>query len=135
MKAYSLFVFVICLNLAAFVINESQATVTNTLLYINPFDVTNQFSLTIFGALGVGGALIGIAALLTRQYVYAAGALLIWVIGIMLPISQWILIGAPIIMSAILPSEISYLTYIVSAFFTLTLFFFLIEIATQRQIT
>ena len=135
MRAYSLMIFVVCLNMSAFIINESGALVQSQTLYISPFDVQNQFSLGLFGALGVGGAILGLASLLTRQYVYAAGALLIWVIGIFLPIGQWILVGTPIILGALLPSEVAYISHVVTAFFALVLFMFLAEIVGQRQIT
>jgi len=121
--------------MSAFIISQSGSLIQSQELYISPFDVQNQFSLTLFGALGVGGAILGLASLLTRQYVYAAGALLIWVIGIFLPIGQWFLVGTPIILAALLPAEISYITHVVTAFFAFTLFMFLAEIAGQRQIT
>jgi len=135
MRTYSLMLFIICLNLSAFVLHQSQALTTSQELYISPFDVTNKFSLTLFGALGVGGAILGLASLLTRQYVYAAGALLIWVIGIFLPIGQWLLVGTPLILAALLPPEISYISHVVTAFFAFALFMFLGEIVSQRQLT
>ena len=127
--------FVVCLNMSAFILNQSGAMASSQELYISPFDLSNQFSLTVFGALGVGGAILGLASLLTRQYVYAAGALLIWIVGVFLPIGQWFLLGAPIMLGAILPPEVSYLTHVVTAFFALVLFMFLAEIVGQRQIT
>ena len=127
--------FVVCLNMSAFILSQSGAMTSSQELYISPFDLSNQFSLTVFGALGVGGAILGLASLLTRQYVYAAGALLIWIVGVFLPIGQWFLLGAPIILGAILPPEVSYLTHVVTAFFALVLFMFLAEIVGQRQIT
>ena len=135
MRAYSLMIFVVCLNMSAFILSQSGAMTSSQELYISPFDVQNQFSLGLFGALGVGGAILGLASLLTRQYVYAAGALLIWVIGIFLPIGQWILLGTPIILAALLPTEVAYISHVVTAFFALVLFMFLAEIVGQRQIT
>ena len=135
MRTFSLFLFVICLNMSAFIINQSGMIVTSQLLYISPFDVSNQFNLILFAGVGIGGAISGIIGLLTRQYVYAAGALLIWVIGIMLPILQWFLIGAPIILAALLPSELGFISYVVEAFFYFILFMFMVEVATQRQVT
>jgi len=135
MRAYSIMIFIVCLNMSAFIINQSGAFPESQQLYISPTDVTNQFSLTVFAALGVGGAIFGLAALLTRQYVYAAGALLIWIIGVFLPIGQWFLIGAPVMLAALLPSEVTYLSQVVTAFIALALFMFLAEIASQRQVT
>jgi len=133
--------FVVCLNMSAFILSQSGAMTSSQELYINPLDIynpetqTGQFSLVLFGALGVGGAILGLASLLTRQYVYAAGALLIWVIGIFLPIGQWLLLGTPIILAALLPAEVAYISHVVTAFFALVLFMFLAEIVGQRQIT
>jgi len=121
--------------MSAFILSQSGAMTSSQELYISPFDLSNQFSLTVFGALGVGGAILGLASLLTRQYVYAAGALLIWIVGVFLPIGQWFLLGAPIMLGAILPPEVGYLTHVVTAFFALVLFMFLAEIVGQRQIT
>jgi len=135
MKVYSLMVFYLCLNMAAFIINQSGAFATSQELYINPLNVSNQFSLTVFGGLLAGGAIIGIIALITRQYVYASIALVVWVIGLILPVAQWFLLGTPIILAAILPPEISYVSTVVSAFFAFIFFMFMIEIASQRQIT
>jgi len=103
-------------------------------LYINPFDISNQFSLTLFVGLSVG-TIIGIAAILFRQYLNASVVLLIWAVGILAPIGQWFLLGVPIILNAIVPSELAYLTYAVSGFVTFIFFMFMMEILTQRQIT
>jgi len=121
--------------MAAFIINQSGAFATSQELYINPFDISNQFSLVIFTAISAGGGILGLIAVYTRQYTFAAGMLLLWVVGLLAPIAQWFLIGAPIILAAILPSEISYISYVVSAFFAFIFFMFMIEIASQRQIT
>lgn len=135
MRAYSLMIFYLSLNIAAFIISESGAFVGSQTLYINPLDVSNQFSLVIFTAIAGAGTIGGLIALYTRQYLFVAGALLIWIIGLLVPIGQWILIGTPIILATLLPTEISYLSAVVSAFFAFIFFMFLIEIAGQRPIT
>jgi len=121
--------------MAAFIINQSGALAVSQELYVSPFDVSNQFSLAVFGITAIGGGILGLIGLLTRQYTFASGAILIWVIGLMLPVTQWFLAGVPMILGVLLPTEISYLTYVVSAFFAFILFMFMAEIATQRQIT
>jgi hypothetical protein len=127
--------FYICLNIAAYILNASGALMVSQELYINPLDISNRFSLTIFVGLTVAGGLTGIIALITRQYVFASVALVIWAVGLLVPIGQWFLLGVPIIMNAIVPSELSYLTYAVSAFMAFIFFMFMMEILTQRQIT
>jgi len=135
MRAYSVMLFVISLNLAAFILQQSGVSLASKQLYISPFDITNQFSLAVFGALAIGGGIIGVIGLITRQYVYASVALVIWVMGLLLPVAQWFLLGLPIMMSVLLPPEVSYLTYVVSAFFAVIFFMFMVEIASQRYVT
>jgi len=151
LKAYSLMVFYLCVNMAAYIINQSGAFIESQLLYINPFDVSNQFSLTVFGGLLIGGGIIGVIALITRQYVYASVALVVWVIGLILPVAQWFLLGTPIVLNALIPVGtdgkpvllpveindvwVSGFTLIIVAFFAFIFFMFMIEIASQRQIT
>lgn len=135
MKMYSLLFFIICLNMAAFILQQSGTSTVSKELYISPLDITNKFSLSVFGALAIGGGIIGVIALITRQYVFASVALLIWVIGLLLPITQWFLLGTPIILNVLLPPEVSYLSYVVTAFFAFAFFMFMLEIAAQRQIS
>ena len=134
LKPYSFMLFYLCLNVAAFILNESGALLVSQELYINPFDISNQFSLTLFVGLSVG-TIIGIAAILFRQYLNASVVLLIWAVGILAPIGQWFLMGVPIILNAIIPSELAYITYAVSGFVAFIFFMFMMEILTQRQIT
>lgn len=135
MKVYGFLLFYICLNLAAFIINVSGALPVSQELYINPFDISNKFSLTIFLGVTVAGGLAGVIALITRQYVYASVALIIWVIGLFVPIGQWFLLGVPIMLNSILPVELSYIIHVITAFCTFIFFMFMVEIVTQRQLT
>jgi hypothetical protein len=103
---------------------------------VSPLDISNTFNLTVFGALTVGGAVLGVIAVLLRQYVYAAGVLLIWVIGIIMPVVWWLIGGLPMMLSAILaPYDMTWLITTVVAFATVHLFFFLVEFAAGRQVT
>lgn len=135
MKTYSLMLFIVSLNLAAFIIQQSGAIMGSKPLYISPFDVTNKFSLATIMAALLGGGAITLVALLFRPGIYAVGALLVWVVLTLTPIAQWFLIGTPIILTAILPIELAYLSAVISAFFAIAFFMFLIEIVSQRQIT
>jgi len=135
MKTYSLMFFIVCMNLAAFIIQQSEAIMGSQPLWINPFDIQNKFSLTIITAALLGGGAITIITMLFRPGIYAVGALLVWVVITLTPIAQWFLIGTPIILAALLPTELSFLTGVISAFFAISFFMFLIEIISQRQIT
>lgn len=104
-------------------------------LWVNPTDITNQFTLTVFAVVGAGGAVIGVLGALFHTYTFAAGAILLWVIGILLPIAQWILGGLPIMLTAILPPELQWFSVVVGAIFAMSFFFFITEIAAGRQIT
>jgi len=128
-------VFVVCLNLAGFIIQQSGAFMVSKELYISPLDVTNQFGLTAFWALLAGAGAIGVIGIIFRQNIFALGALLVWVVGVLLPVSQWFLIGTPVMLGVLLPTEVGYLSSVVSAFFAIIFFMFLIEIIGQRQIT
>lgn len=121
--------------MAAFIIQQSGAIMGSKPLYISPFDIQNKFSLTIVMAALLGGGAITLVTLLFRPGIYAVGALLVWVVLTLTPIAQWFLIGTPIILTAILPVELAYLSAVVSAFFAVAFFMFLIEIVSQRQIT
>lgn len=125
----------LCLNLAAWSLNMAGVFPITRDLWLNPTDITNQFSLTMFAVLGVGGTIIGILGAIFRQYTYAAGAILIWVIGIILPIAQWLLGGLPIMMAALLPEAVAWFGYVVAAFFAAAFFMFILEIAGGRQLT
>ena len=135
MKTYSLMFFIVCMNLAAFIIQQSEAIMGSQPLWINPFDIQNKFSLTIITAALLGGGAITIITMLFRPGIYAVGALLVWVVITLTPIAQWFLIGTPIILAALLPTELSFLTGVISAFFAISFFMFLIEIISQRPIT
>jgi len=135
MKAYSVIMFLVCLNMAAFIIQQSGAIVGSKELYISPFDISSQFSLTYFAVLASAVTGIGIIAFIFRPSVYSIGALLIFVFLGLLPITQWLVLGVPIMLTAVLPSEIVYVSYVVSAFFAVTFFIFLMEIISQRQVT
>lgn len=135
MRAFSLMFGYICINLAASFWALSGAIPAAQQLYVSPTDITNTFTLTLFFSVGVTGGLMAIIGIMTRQYVFATGALLIWIIGILLPIVQWVILGLPFVLSAILPSELSWISGIIGAFFAVTLFMFMAELAAGRQVT
>lgn len=135
-KMYSFLFFFICLNVAAFIINEAAFLPESEELAVTPTDVMATFTWeNLLLSLGVGGAIAGIVALLTRQYVYAVGALIIWAIGSLTPVIQWFFIGVPLLLNSVLPSEISFIGSVVQGLFAVVFFMFIIELTAQRQIT
>jgi hypothetical protein len=135
MKVSSLMYAVIFLNLAAFSIHISGVFPVTRELWVNPTDITNTFNLTVFAVLGAGGAVIGVLGALFHTYTFAAGAILLWVIGIIMPIAQWFIGGLPIMMAALLPAELAWFSVVVGAVFAMSFFLFIVEIAAGRQIT
>ena len=128
-------VFIVCLNVAAFILQQSGALPVSRELYASPFDITNQFGFGVFMVLIGGLAGMSLVAIIFKANIYALGALLVWVIAALTPIVQWFLVGFPIVLAALLPPELSYLTAVVGAFFSMMFFMFLTEIVGQRQIT
>lgn len=135
MKAYSVILFMVCLNIAAFIFQQSGAISGSRELYISPFDIKNQFSLDTLLLTLTGVGVIGVLGVLLGQGRWTIGALLAWVIFQLVPIGNWIISGVPYLLLAILPAELSYLTYVVEAFFAIIFFIFILEIAGQRYIT
>jgi len=137
MKAYSVILFILCLNIAAWLLVQSETLPVGQELYYSPTDLSTIFSIDAFTieALAIGGGLAGIIAWLTKQYVFASLALVIWVISIMFNIGKGLLLGVPIMLATLLPEELIYLSQAVTALFAFILFMFFIEIASQRQIT
>jgi len=124
--------------MAAFVLNESGAVAGSKELYMGPSDVLTTFDITKFnfftGSLA-GAGIISVIALIFRQGVFAVAAILIWLVVTLVPVAQWFLLGAPMMLAAMLPSEVSYLSYVVTAFFAIVFFMFLMGIAAQREVT
>ena len=141
MKGYSLMFFMVCLNISAFIINESGAIAESKELYLSPLDIydpstgTGKFGLTVFFVLLAGAGAIGVIGIIFQQNIFAIGALLVWVLGGLTPIIQWFLLGTPIILAKLLPGSLSYVSVAVGAFFAITFFIFLMEIISQRQVT
>lgn len=94
-----------------------------------------MFSIAVFGSFVAGGTITGIISLITKQYVFASVALLLWVIGIMLNIAGSFVANLPLILGFIIPSELWFISTSLEALVGVILFVFFVEIATQRQIT
>jgi hypothetical protein len=136
MKGYKILLFWICLNLAFSLLYYGGVFAIGR-LGTSPYDVIAQFNynnLLYVSVAGIGAGLIG---LLLKQYVFAGGALLIWVIGIFTPIVTWFFTGPAKIIEVFMPADGSlwYLPLVIEALSIFVFFFSILEIASQRQIT
>jgi hypothetical protein len=142
---FSLVMFMFCLNVAAWILMMGGlATSEGRYLVLVPSDISSLFNIQAFAAdnlvgtlssLALGMGIAGLVGIITRQGVYAAGVILIWVACIMFTPLYMILNGVPALMSALLPAEISWLGLGFQAFFNVIFFMFFIETFSQRQIT
>ena len=148
MKAYSVMLFLVCINISVYVLAFSDVFPVSGYPegYTGPTSLTNLFKienvdLTKIFVAGTGTILLGLAALLTKQYVFASVAILIWIIGIFLTPIGWVITGFPLLTKSIAemagaPSEVALMFQTVtSAFYAFIFFVFIMEIAGQRQIT
>lgn len=135
MRAYSLLLFYLCLNLAAFILVSTDIIPVGDWIEHTPTDISAMFSLTTFSALVAGGTIGGLVALLTRQYALSAGLILVWCVGILYEPISWVLIGVPKILNAILPAELSVLGTVVGVLTSVVFFMFFIEVLGGRTIT
>ena len=148
MKPYSIIIFMICLNISCYLLVEMEVFSVSSYPegYTGPETIMETFkfgeiSLTDIFLLGTGGILAGIMMLITRQYVFASIALVIWVIGIVLKPVGWVIVGFPLmvnsllLMSGVSSTLATALQLTISAFYFFIFFIFIIEIASQRQLT
>lgn len=142
MKAFTLIIAYLCINLGIWTLTMlSNLGVMphfmNTQAIVDPTNIQNMFSFSVFSAVTgvVGGATIGILAMVTRSYALGGGVLVLWIVGILFKPIQDIFIGLPNLVRAILPSEIWFVSEIVVAFSALVLFAFFVELITGKDIT
>jgi hypothetical protein len=104
----------------------------------------NTFSINIYSALiGVGGAaLIGLAALLLKQGVYAVYAMLLWGIGVMFSVVQTFILAIPNTLAALLPASTNPnpalfptnpLIIVISMFFAFGAWMYMFGLVIQRE--
>lgn len=135
MKGWSLIFGYFCINIAIGVLHGLGLFSVSSEPVISAGGITNLFSLTVF-SITIGIA--GIASLLTRQYIFGAGALLIWVVGILYNPIMDIFVGLPVLINQTLSYSPLVATVVggaVTAFAGVILFMFLLEILSGRQIS
>ena len=127
--------FIICINIAAWLLNVSGVYPAGGSLWISPSDVIAQFGLSVFGGIAISGAITGVISLLLRQAISASYALVIWLVGVLLSLGMWFVGGVPIVLALMLPSELWFVSLAIQALFSVVFFVFLVEVVGQRQIT
>lgn len=137
MKMYSIMFFMICMNVAAFILTQSGAAMTGSELTYNPESILATFNLDqMWVGLGIGGAAAGFLAFATHSLIFSTVALMMaWVIINVVPIVEWVVAGVPLMLGILLPAELWYISVSVRAFFAIIFFFFILEIMSQRRIT
>ena len=147
MKAYSVFVFLICLNISIYILGASNTLgVQYPKGYTNPESIPDLFkieNLNLTDIFLLSGATIftGLLMLFTKQYFWASVALLLWVVAILFKPIGWVVTGFPLMVGSVMEGvgvpTATALTFQVAltAFYVFIMFMFLVEILTQRQIT
>ena len=135
MRAYSLLLFYICFNLAIGIFVVTEIIPVGAWMQHSEADISAQFNLTVFTAAAGGATLGGIVAIITKQYLFATGIILIWVIGVLYTPVNWLLIGFPLMLAALLPAELSAVASAFSILSTIVFFVFFAEILGGRQVT
>lgn len=135
---YTLLVFAISLQLAAYLLQAFQIIPNENVTFaFGPAQITDLFSMEKIGLLLSGGAAIGLAGLLLRQSTYAFYAMLLWAIGVMVPIVNEFFLAIPNFINALpIPASVSTPIYLViGTIVAFAAFMFFIELATQRNVT
>lgn len=143
MKAYTVLLALICLNVAnVFLINLDIVAVPAVLQW-NPSDIMSWFTLSKFtladlatmGITGLGLGLAGIVALVLRQYTYAASLVLIWVATIMITPLNLFVNGIPLMISTIWEDDPYHIGALFQMFMSFIFFVFILETLIQRNVT
>lgn len=142
MKAVNLMFFIVCVNLAAFIIHQSGTLPASQELYASPQDVLVTFNIAQFElninslwiSLGVSGFVAGILAFITKQYMVTGAALTIWALCVfVIPTVGWIFTGVPYMLQAM--NAPWFITETIKALFAFIFFIFMLEVTTQRSLT
>jgi len=145
MKAYSVMLFFICLNLSIYVLGVAEVWPSQFPEgYTAPWDITPMFSIENISLTQIGLGTIGIfaggvLAFITRQYVFASMAVLFWIVGVFLTPIGWVITGFPLLSKGIaeglgIISPISdIIQYTISVAYVLVFFAFILEIVGQRR--
>jgi len=135
MKAWSLIFGYFMINISIGVIHALGLFSVYQEPIISSTAITSVFNLTVFS---ISAGLAGIAGILTRQFIFGAGALLLWLVGVFYAPIQDIFIGVPRLINILLADSPLVATVVggaVTAITSIILFMFLFELLSQRQVT
>jgi len=135
MKAWSLIFGYFMINISIGVIHGLGLFTVYQEPIISSTAITSVFDLTVF-SIAIG--LAGIAGILTRQFIFGAGALLLWLVGVFYAPVMDIFVGVPRLINIILADSPVVATVIggaITAITSIILFMFLFELLSQRQVT
>lgn len=135
---YTLLVFGLSLQFSAYLLQVFEICPSGSIpLGVGPDAIAATFSIEVVALLISGNTAITIVALLLRQGTYALYAMLIWSLGVMLPIVRDFFLAIPNFITAMpIPSTVSTpLALVVGAVFAFAGFMFFIELTTQRNVT
>lgn len=138
MRWLPLLIFLICINVGVYILASANLyTYSTSAMPIDPDNLLAQLGYqtdltVVIAGIGVGATVGGILAYLTRQYVFGAVILLIWVLGMIAPVLQWVFTGLPTMLDAF--GAPSYITLALRGFIFFTFFMGILEVASQRNL-
>lgn len=103
---------------------------------VDPTNLTTLFDISVFTGVAslVGGGVVAILAMITKNYALSGGVLILWIVGLIIKPLQNITLGLPVLLNAIIPAPISWLSQVFIALSALSLFVFVVEILAGREI-
>jgi len=136
---YTLLVFGIALQMSTYLLWAFNVDPQMNYPLGNIDNIATTFSLSPFNIAftAIGATVIGLAGLLLKVGTYAYYAVLIWVIGTLLPITQGFFLAIPNSIGVLIPAGANSapIMTVIGAIFAFAAFFFFVELAAQRQIT
>jgi len=142
MKAWSVILFFLCFNAAGYIIGQLAAlnvlSLAKSEMPYGVSDISSAFSLNVFSANNIGFGLLGagigaIIGIITKQYVFATGIILVWLVGTFLNLTNWILNGFPTMLNILLAGTgLEFIAYVVESITLAIFFMFLAGILSQR---
>lgn len=136
---YTLLVFGIALQMSTYLLWSFNVDPQMNYPLGDINNIAATFTLTPFNIAftAIGAAVIGLAALLLKVGTYAIYAVLIWVIGTLLPIAQGFFLAIPNSIGALIPASANSapIMVVIGAIFAFAVFWFFVELASQRNIS
>lgn len=137
--AFSIILFFVCLNVALYIVHETQVLPFSQEPYEDPgdFTTTGTISYRLAGSLTLLGVTAMVAILSKNTYIALAG-LTIWVADIFFPVFHWILFGFPEFATRLAaasgsPSQVYVVTTAMNALVAAVWFWFILGFVSGRS--